>query len=395
MIMQKLWKTGLDWDEPVNGVLLLEWKRYRENLAHIKGLSIPRWLHYSNASSIELHVFADASQVAYGAVVYLRVVDRDQVYVNLITSKTKVAPIEKQVSIPRLEICGAALAAKLILETSQVLCVPDNKLFAWTDSTIVLAWLKGGPSMWNTFVSNRVSDILNTVDYEHWGHVSTDINPADCASRGLQGSELLNHSLWWNGPAWLSDLNMNTCVPNYEDTHEEERTRSLTALYNTEQEFIWTKYSSLSQMLRVQAIEFNEDIKQLKSHGYVLKRSKLRNLCPFVDNNGILRVGGRIQKSEMAYDTQHQPHLSTETAILCLKHTVQYYTSRKTPVYACFLDLSKAFDLVSYDCLWRRLSQNTDLPKDIIDILKYWYNNQYNYVKSAGVLSDAYRLECG
>ncbi|XP_022836959.1 uncharacterized protein LOC111364343, partial [Spodoptera litura] len=175
IIMQKLWKTGLEWDEPIDGVLLAEWNRYRENLAHIIGLSIPRWLHYSNTSSVELHVFADASQAAYGAVVYMRVIDEERVYVSLITSKTKVAPIEKQVSIPRLEICGAALAAKLILETSQVMCVPKNKLFAWTDSTIVLAWLKGGPSRWNTFVSNRVSDILNTVDFEQWGHVSTDM----------------------------------------------------------------------------------------------------------------------------------------------------------------------------------------------------------------------------
>lgn len=62
------------------------------------------------------------------------------------------------------------------------------------------------------------------------------MNPADCASRGLQGSELLNHSLWWSGPVWLSNLHMNINVHNYEDTHEEERTRSLTAIYNTEQE---------------------------------------------------------------------------------------------------------------------------------------------------------------
>ncbi|KAF9810008.1 hypothetical protein SFRURICE_012866 [Spodoptera frugiperda] len=50
---------------------------------------------------------------------------------------------------------------------------------------------------------------------------------------------------------------------------------------------------------QIQGIEFNQEIKQLKSQGSVLKRSKLRNLCPIIDDNGILRVGGRIQQSQV------------------------------------------------------------------------------------------------
>ncbi|PZC81706.1 hypothetical protein B5X24_HaOG212150 [Helicoverpa armigera] len=86
--------------------------------------------------------------------------------------------------------------------------------------------------------------------------------------------------------------------------------------------------------------------------------------------------------------------LSTDTAILCLKETVKYYTDRKTPVYACFLDLSKAFDLVSYDILWDKLN-HTSLPSECIQILKYWYGNQVNVVRWSGTLSEPYRLECG
>ncbi|XP_061718277.1 uncharacterized protein LOC133525883 [Cydia pomonella] len=80
---------------------------------------------------------------------------------------------------------------------------------------------------------------------------------------------------------------------------------------------------------------------------------------------------------------------------MCLKSTVQYYTSRDTPVSACFLDLSKAFDLVSYDILWQKLTNETSVPEDLIEILKFWYGNQINSVRWAGVHSGEYRLECG
>lgn len=86
--------------------------------------------------------------------------------------------------------------------------------------------------------------------------------------------------------------------------------------------------------------------------------------------------------------------LSTESAILCLKQAVRYYTERKTPVYACFLDLSKAFDTVLYDKLWCRLGA-AGVPADIVSILKNWYHCQRNQVRWAGTLSDAYGMECG
>lgn len=104
---------------------------------------------------------------------------------------------------------------------------------------------------WNTFVNNRVSEILNLLDYQQWGHVTTDTNPADCASRGVYATELSNNSLWLNGPVWLSALPLNMNLVEVKDTHEEENTRVFTALLKTEEEFILTKFSNLSKMLRV------------------------------------------------------------------------------------------------------------------------------------------------
>jgi hypothetical protein len=89
-----------------------------------------------------------------------------------------------------------------------------------------------------------------------------------------------------------------------------------------------------------------------------------------------------------------RPQLSTGSAILGPKHTVRYYAKSKTPVVACFLDLSKAVDLVSYDLLWKKL-ENTSIPQETIRILKYWNGNRVNSVRWASAQSDEYRLECG
>lgn len=86
--------------------------------------------------------------------------------------------------------------------------------------------------------------------------------------------------------------------------------------------------------------------------------------------------------------------VSTESAILSLKHTVKYYTTRKTPVYACFLDLSIAFDLVSYVVLWDKL-RDAGVPEGYTALLRYWYTHQTNQVRWVRTLSDVYRMECG
>ncbi|KAJ8704743.1 hypothetical protein PYW07_011931 [Mythimna separata] len=255
IMIQKLWLAGIEWDDKLPPVLLDEWITYRAGLVELTKCRIPRWINVKESSTMELHGFSDASSAAYAAVVYIRVVDDfGNVYVHLVTSKTRVAPI-KQVSIPRLELCGAVLLAKLLQEVSVVLNVPKTNLRAWTDSTVVLAWLSSHPTRWKTFVANRVSEILNILDRNQWSHVSSTDNPADCASRGINPSELPMLELWKTGPLWLKHRSVTQEKSLTPDTNMEEKTKRVCHVTQNDQLQLWTKFSSLSlrKLVRVVA----------------------------------------------------------------------------------------------------------------------------------------------
>ena len=63
---------------------------------------------------LELHVFSDASQCTYGAVVYIRYILNKSVTCNFVLSKSRLAPIRKSsMSIPKLELQAGVIAAPL------------------------------------------------------------------------------------------------------------------------------------------------------------------------------------------------------------------------------------------------------------------------------------------
>ena len=111
----------------------------------------------------------------------------------------KVVPI-KHLTIPCLELCGAHLLAQLLDHIKEVFHLSLQDISAWTDSTIVLNWLSGNPRCFKTFVGNRVSSFVEHIPPDRWNHVNGGENPANCASRGLFPSELLEYELWWKGP---------------------------------------------------------------------------------------------------------------------------------------------------------------------------------------------------
>ncbi|KAL0850306.1 hypothetical protein ABMA28_012142 [Loxostege sticticalis] len=355
VFIQRLWIAGIGWDDELPPELLKEWESYRSELVKLQNFHLPRWINTSTDDTIiELHGFSDASNIAYAAVVYIRVVDSlGNVRTHLITAKTKVAPI-KQISIPRLELCGAVLVTHLLVEVAEVLGVPKTNLHAWTDSSVVLAWLSDHPSRWKTFVANRTSEILNLLDNQQWSHVQSKDNPADMASRGIKPTHLLNNLLWLQGPTWLRNDSVNYTRPSAIKHNEEERVVKVhvnAIAHEDEDEWLWDRFSSLRKLVRVvafcrrfikrcrepaaksfsylsvtelkdslnlciqkcQSTWFRDEIRTLQSDGNVSKASSLCSLSPFLDQDGILRVGGRIRHSELPPESKHPivvPHKS-------------------------------------------------------------------------------------
>lgn len=116
-----------------------------------------------------------------------------------------------------MELNAAYLLSQLIKKVIEATSISFTSIHAFTDSRIVLDWIKGNPKRWKTFVATRVIKINENSSKTNWHHVSTSENPADCASRGIYPNELNDHSLWWYGPQFLQSKNIIVEMPIAED----------------------------------------------------------------------------------------------------------------------------------------------------------------------------------
>ncbi|XP_075151048.1 uncharacterized protein LOC142225157 [Haematobia irritans] len=346
LVMQQIWLDKIDWDDPLKTITLMNWQNFVKNSGAINSVKIPRWIKFIPSSKIEIHGFCDASESAYGAALYIRVELQDhKVETHLIAAKTRVAPIKK-ISLPRLELCGAVLLSKLASTTITNLQISNYSTQFWTDSTIVLAWLKKPPCAWSTFVGNRVSEILENVGNDKWQHVDSKDNPADVASRGCTPSELESHHLWWHGPQWLklprdrwpkfeilgdTNLESKTVKVLTASTFEDplERFSSLPRAYRVMSYVLrfWRNTGQNRSHLRISTQEIApEEIQETKrrllimtqsqylAHEYtnlvnnikIPSTSSLLTMNPFIDSHGVMRSNGRlVQSPVLSYNERH------------------------------------------------------------------------------------------
>lgn len=363
ILMQNIWISKLDWDTKIKDPILLNfWQEFVQNLLQLKDLTIPRYLFSSKEiSRIDLHGFSDASTLAYGAVVYLRVQYSDNTFsCTLVTAKSRVAPLKKVITVPRLELCAMLLLSNLVKKVSHIF---ENKIDfcsvnLWTDSTIALCWVGSHSSRWTTFVSNRVSQIQVLTEKFQWRHISSHNNAADPLSRGIFSNKMWNN--WFHGPEFLRDpnfdLNLFKTTPHIVDHPPEEKKISLKV--NTTKEKFWmsflAKFSNFSKTQRTVAyvLRFSHNLKNIerkvgplsvseleaalnfiikiiqKEHFAQEMQALLANrplinksilaLKPFVDKDGFLRVGGRLTYAAIPDSHKHPILLPSHTHIVSL-----------------------------------------------------------------------------
>ncbi|XP_067647299.1 uncharacterized protein Indy isoform X1 [Eurosta solidaginis] len=336
IFLQHLWRERLNWDERLPSSLDSSWNSLYEDLVSIPKLCFPR-LSIFTKRVVEVHGFSDASIEAYGACVYVVSGNEKGKQVHLVCSKSRVAPL-KTLTVPKLELCGAALLSQLMHDIAEM-NVYNCPFYCWSDSAVVLAWIRNEPSRFQVFTSNRIAQIQELTTKMEWNYVPTKLNPADILSRGASPSELIESPIWMHGPEFLVDgrnkwplscsavkelpelrKKVLLAVPRLSDITLECKYN--TSFTNLQHVFAYiykfvhkARHPGLTVddirggtklLLRtIQMTNLRDDYSALKNGEGVRASSCIASLSPFIDDYGLLRVGGRLQKTALDFNAKH------------------------------------------------------------------------------------------
>ncbi|KAG1680465.1 hypothetical protein GQR58_012386 [Nymphon striatum] len=364
ILFQRIWQAGTGWDELLPADLQLVWTQWIKDLSQLQNIEIPRVLlndglspYLITGSNLQIHAFGDASEKAYGAIVYLK----SGCNVSFVMSRSRVAPIKK-VTLPRLELLAAVLASRLIDYVKSALKLPVNiTTYCWSDSQIVLAWIKSSPNRWKTFICNRVTEIQQHTEPSVWRYCPGEYNPADLLTREFV-CDISNNMLWWGGPKWLSEEQKGWPCSTFktEEVPPDEINVCLNVTSNPIKPILdITKFNNYQKMLRVTAYLFRaisimqkqptaskqistEELNYVEFYWYrtlqqeffyseycalrdgscVKSKSKLKDIHPIWDSSlKLMRLGGRLQYSDLPYSSIHPiivPHKSYFAKLLIL-----------------------------------------------------------------------------
>ena len=205
LLLQNLWKIGYKWDDVISEDLQVQWTEIANSMKSIPGISIQRYFGTKTGDNVELHVFTDASKNAYSSAAYIKIMSKtngtQKVIPQLLFAKSRMVPVNKEISLPRLELMAMLIGTRIISFIKKEMSLNFTEIHLWTDSSICLQWLHCKKPL-PVFVENRLREIRTHTDVT-FHYVYTKENPADLASRGCLAENIVNNYLWWSGPSWL------------------------------------------------------------------------------------------------------------------------------------------------------------------------------------------------
>ena len=356
-LVQRLCYSGLDWKDELPPQYANEYNEWLKDVEALASISIPRWVGLQTKNHpVTLHIFADASIFSYGAVVYVIPEGTDKAH--FLMAKARVSP-EKETKVdvggstPRLELQACVVAVELVKYINEHLNLNVKRYVYWTDSTVCYYQIKSEDKKFKVYVNNRLNTIRLISRPIDWNHCPTDFNPGDVPSRGArvgcadrwrlfhEGPEFIRRpeSEWPKQPSCPSDMFIALVVDE-----SPKPVSFINDLLKRKSDFMSVKRivayvnrfiakckkdtvvnagpPSAVDMVQaemliikdVQRRHFESEISFLRSNGansLVNKRylssksSRVRELDPFIDSDGILRVGGRLKHSDEPFETKH------------------------------------------------------------------------------------------
>lgn len=340
-LMQEIWSSRIDWDEEINDQHFQKWLRWVKLLPTIERLNIPRCYtaDFDTLQNVnkQLHVFVDASKQNCVAVAYLRLETSGKVKCCLVGAKTKVAPL-KLMSIPKLELVAAQIGARLSVNLSESFSFKTNATF-WTDSKTVMNWINSDAKAINgQFIAFRTAEIQELTSIQSWKYVPSKMNVADEATKWNKNPELDMSGRWFHGPEFLY-LPENQWPERKFVKERDENVQKFVGFHAKQSDlFDFEKFANYDKLLKtvafvhryidilkcrvrkielptgivsakelrtaettifreVQMSSFKDEIDKLKCSKPVNSQSTLRQLNPFLDENGIIRSKGRYQRT--------------------------------------------------------------------------------------------------
>lgn len=340
-ILQKVTSSTQPWDAPVSAEEKIEWEKWLDDLKQLENFHIERWMRAEDmvVKTTQIHVFSDASLKGYGACCYLRQVGQNgQVHTALLFAKSRVAPL-KPVTIPRLELQAAVTAVRIHKIVVKELRMKIDGVYFWCDSQVVLGYISNESKRFHMYVANRVHEIHQHSSPSQWNYVTTQDNPADIASRGATALEL-SESDWRRGPEFLQQTDINSYIKantakkklDYKDPEVRKLQVLTTSTTRQTIEERFTKYSNFNSLVKglailrdivrrkqwkgtqltVQAIleaevfaiksaqeaAYPKEIQTLLQKKNIGKDSDIHTLNPYLAENGLLCVGGRLRRAD-------------------------------------------------------------------------------------------------